>query len=1384
MWQLPWPWSRWVGRYRALAFGLAAAPLALFAGNGSSTLADKPVVGKNADGHIEVFKVDPAGELFHRWQKVSDGSWSRWVSLGRGIQPGVALSSNADGAVEIFAARTNGAVVLSQQSAPNGFEWTPWTNLSGHMRAPIAVGPELDGRLEIFGVGANGAMQHCWQTSPNDHWSGWTSLGGSNFDPGVNLVCNQDGRLEIFALEAGARSLWHCWEAKPNASQTWAAWENLGGSIQPGFVVNKNVIGRVEVFGISSAGDRARRIFQAWPGQSDAWSDWEDFSRNFNPDSNRVYQLARKLLQPGDVGDRLISGLATGHSADGRIEVFAVSRNGHTLLHRWENFADDSDRWSDWDTLGAQAQPYPAAVENDDGNIEVFATDFTNNDIINHRSQISHASDWLDWSSLDQPVFRYNSRTWQTDEGLPDNVVQAIAQTRDGFLWIGTRRGLARFDGVSFTVFNLKDVPELENASITALCADRTGPLWVGTEGRGLFCLSAGKFYHFGKTDGLAGDTIGAIYEAGNGALWIGTSTGLSKFGGGKFVNYTKKEGLLSDVVRNIYEDREQNLWVATGAGLNRIHDGIKSFAMPNGLPNDSVRAICQDRGGRVWIGSNNGMLWYDWYWANHFFAYNSRYGISDTFVSAICQDPDGNLWVGTYSGLNRFREGRFYVERDREGLPFAKVNALFADGEGNVWVGSNEGLVRLTPMRFTTYTKQQGLTHNNVMSVLEDHSGKIWAGTWGGGLDCLQEENIQPYSMTTNFSENLVLSLGQGRDGSLWVGADYDGGLTRIKNGALKHYGAKSGLISAGIHALLEDTNGNLWIGTAHGLNCLRKGKFTAYTRTNNLAGNDVRAIAEDREGRIWFGTDGGVSCWQGGELLTPPGLASLADQTVTAMREDSDGDLWFGTQAGGLSRYRGGELRTYTTAQGLADNEVLEILQDNSGCFWMSCSKGIFRARKADFDAYDSGNITSVPCAFYGKDDGMESGQCNGQGKPAGWKDREGHLWFPTTKGLVTLDPNIVKWNLTPPPVYIEELLADKKSVLPPKEAKEEGPLKIAPGQGELDFHFTALELQSPEQVRFKYQLAGVDPDWVDAGTRRDAHYIVSQGKYVFRVTACNKDGVWNKDGASLAFVVLPHIWETWWFRAAVILLVVGTASGSARYLEMRRLRRRMEIMEQRAAIERERGRIAKDIHDDLGSSLTRIMMLGERTEEGLVKNEEVAPHVRKIVSSARETVKSLDEIVWAVNPENDTLDGLVTYISHYADEFFENTEVSCRLELPLKLPAVTLPAEVRHDLFLVVKEAFNNCLKHSGASVVRVCVSGQSDSTTISVTDNGCGLPANVEDNGHNGGRVGHGLLNMRKRIESLGGNFSVKSQPEQGTEISFSVKLNTGLGEIKK
>jgi len=1313
-------------------------------------------LGQNANGQLEVFKVDQTGRLFHRWRKASNGAWSSWVSLGGALLPGISIVNNSDGEMVVFGVdRTTRAMEYISQLTTNSLDWTAWTSLGGTFEAPVTAARNMDGRLVVFAVeDGSHQVKECWQRS-HGGWSDWMNL-GINLQAGLFATTNNDGRIELFGLGSDG-ALLHCWQLQANAVNQWSDWKCLGTSLQSGFTACAERTGRLEVFAVNRTNDEMLRICEAAPSDSTNWTAWESFGGKVKP------------------------GLAAAECGSSRLEVFAICMTNLMLMHRWEMYTNTSDIWSDWADLGEKSHDAPAVTVNSDGDLEVFSVDESNQDVIHHRRQFSFGNDWLDWSSLDHPEFAWASRSWQVDEGLPDNLVQAITQTIDGFLWVGTRSGLARFDGNQFLCYDSQNTPELKNSSITALCADRDGALWIGTAGGGVVRMMGGNFSEFSTTNGMAGNEIQVISQSRDGTLWIGTTTGMSQFRNGIFRNYSVKNGLLSDLVRCIYEDSDRNLWIATGKGLNRLSpDGkMDAFPMPNGLPNDSVRAICQDRAGRVWIGSNDGLLWYEWFWKIAFYAYNTKYGLSDIFVSAICEDGDGNLWVGTYSGLNRFRDGWFYNQPDGEGQLFDRVNALYVDREGDLWVGSKEGLSRLTPEKFYTYTKQQGLTHNNVMSVLQDSAGTIWAGTWGGGLDEIQNEKVTAFASTNGLSEDLILSLCAGKDGSIWAGADFDGGLMQLKNGQMTRYTWTNSLINAGLRVLHEDTDGNLWIGTDRGLNCFNNGRCITNHVTERLAGVSVRDISTDPAGALWFATANGLFCSKDRQLTAFTTTDGLPDDSLTALFTDRDGVLWIGTSGNGLVRYHNGKFASYNQKRGLYSDEIFGIAEDNAGWLWMTCSKGVFRVRKSDLEKLDRGEIDIVASLVYGRNDGMKSPQCNGGGKPSIWKSSDGRLWFPTSKGLVVVDPESVGVVGKPPAVFIETVTADAKTVEDGRTniagtafalGSRSTPLRIGPGHGELEFQYAGIDYPAPEKVQFKYRLSGVDSGWMNAGGRHTAYYThLAPGTYQFEVRACNRDGVWNQTGARIEVILLPHYWQTWWFRGALIFMVVGGASGAVLYGTRRRMQRKLAILERQQAVEKERGRIAKDMHDQIGAGLTQIGLLGEFARRDAEKIGGSKSNAEKICGMARELAQTVDEIVWTVNPKNDTLNKLGAYLAAYAEDFFQSTSIRCRLDIPPGLPAYPVSAELRHNLFLTVKEALNNIIKHSHATEARLQLAVTNAGIELVVQDDGVGFLVNGATSSRNG------MSNMRERIAETGGQFEIISSPASGTRICLRIPI---------
>jgi signal transduction histidine kinase len=487
----------------------------------------------------------------------------------------------------------------------------------------------------------------------------------------------------------------------------------------------------------------------------------------------------------------------------------------------------------------------------------------------------------------------------------------------------------------------------------------------------------------------------------------------------------------------------------------------------------------------------------------------------------------------------------------------------------------------------------------------------------------------------------------------------------------------------------------------------------------------------------------------------------------------------LWLGTFGGGLNRFKDGRFAAINAEQGLLNNVICAIAEDKRGYFWMSSHGGILRVSKAELNACADGKLASVNCIAYGKGEGLPTLECSGGFQPAFGETPDGRLWFPTSKGLVAVDPNDVKTNQLAPPVIIEELRVNDKTV-ESREPKIEGRgLRVAPGHQQFEFRYTGLSFSVPEKVRFRYRLEGLEPEWKEADTKRSVTYsYLPPGNYKFRVTACNNDGVWNNDGAALAFVVEPQFWQTWWFRGLATVGAAGLIAGIVQYDTRRRLRQKLQRVEHQRAVERERARIAKDIHDDLGASLTRITMLSQTVRSELDHAPQAAADVDRIYGTARELTRAMDEIVWAVNPKHDTLDSLATYLGRFAQDFLSAAQIRCRLDVPVQLPPWPLTAEVRHNLFLAFKEALNNAVKHARASEVRVCLNIETAGFALMVEDKGRGFSPGTLDADRDAARLasGNGLSNMRQRLAEIGGQCQIENAPGQGTKVTFFVPVN--------
>ncbi len=742
-----------------------------------------------------------------------------------------------------------------------------------------------------------------------------------------------------------------------------------------------------------------------------------------------------------------------------------------------------------------------------------------------------------------KPITQYVQEVWQAKEGLPQNSVQAIVQTRDGYVWLGTQDGLARFDGVRFTVWNKENTPQIKHNNIRALYESKAGDLWVGTDA-GLCCLKNGEWISFGSAQGLSNEIVSSICEGRGGEMWIGTwGGGLNRLKNNSIKSFSAPEGLSNDFVTAVHEDRAGNVWVGTYGGLNCLKNGkFTAYTTEDGLSHDRLRSILEDREGNLWIGTRGGGL--NLFRDGKFTALTTKDGLSNDSVWAIFEDRAGILWIGTYGGgLNRFHEGKFTAFTAEQGLSDDFVWSISEDCEGGLWIGTGGGgLNRLQDGKFISYTMRDGLVHDIAWSLYEDERRNLWIGTYGGGLSRYAKNGVwTSFTADEDLPNNFVEAICGDGEGGVWIGTD-GGGLSRFKNGEWLNFTTEQGLSHNAVSALFCDRAGALWIGTkGGGLNRLKDGALTLYTTAEGLSNDFVRAICEDKEGCIWVGTrGGGLCCLADGKWKNYTTKDGLSHNVIFSIYVDADSTLWICTGGGGLNRFKDGKFTSYTTREGLFHDSPYKALEDFRGNLWLSSSKGVFSVSKKELEEFVLGLREKITSKAFGIDDGMKSSECNGGFQSAGLRLSDGRVCFPTIKGVVVVNPEDLKVNNLAPPVVIEKIIVDKMEI-----NGRTSKVVLPPGKGELEFQYTGLSFTSPTKVQFKYKLEGFDREWTEAGTRRAAFYTnIPPGDYRFRVVACNSDGIWNETGASFSFTLQPHFYQTKSFYSLCMTAAGGLA------------------------------------------------------------------------------------------------------------------------------------------------------------------------------------------------------------------------------------------------
>jgi signal transduction histidine kinase/ligand-binding sensor domain-containing protein len=1011
---------------------------------------------------------------------------------------------------------------------------------------------------------------------------------------------------------------------------------------------------------------------------------------------------------------------------------------------------------------------------------------------------------------------------WDRENNLPDSSVTAIAQTPDGYLWVGTYNGLARFDGLRFSTFDPVNTPAMGHARIRDLFVDERGTLWINTYRGGLTSYRDGVFRRewegsefdlhtrlalsssnevvfvtqFGQVlrrnllmlnASNAWSTLSPpagrerlVFQCASpdGTLWfISRERRIVRLIGNVFQDLPAEAGPEGTGTSILATDGEGRVWAGTDEAVARW-DGhrFETMTPTNGEPKLHARYVLPVRDGGAWVLADGRLRKLQGReWVTEATEWRGLLGSASGRAMGMHEDREGGVWFSHYGN------GLFHVTSDcrferfttQDGLPGARLWTWFQGRDGVVWVGADRGgLARLREKRLRVIGPAEGLKARAALSVCEDENGAIWIGTSGGGLCRWRGGQIEEFPVGEETSANYVFSVVPQAGQGLWLSASAGEDLYVFRDGVLQ----KAPWEVHGVKCLLVDKAGRIWMGTKSGVNWWTPNQRHSL-RIREKVPAAVRTLTEAADSTVWGGTDDGtlLRC-ELDKLQAFRPSDTLAGQPIWSLLCDSEGVIWAGTFRGGLLRFKDGKFARLTTDQGLPDDVVSQLLEDDQGQLWLGTHAGICRVLKQSLDACADGKQRRVECVAYGRQEGLPSLECAGNYQPACWRARDGRLWFTTVKGVVSVQPKGLKKYPVPPEVAIEEFRVDGE-----RWPTHHGRCVVPPGRKNFEFQFTALSFLASDNVRFRYRLDGVEDDWVDAGTRRSAQYShLRAGDYSFHVLACNNDGVWSPVGRDLAFVLQPYFYETWWFLTLVALTVMGGVAASVRVATTRKYRAAMALLEQQHAIERDRARIAKDIHDDLGAGLTQITLLSELARREPL--EQAGTHLTRISDSARRMTRGMDEIVWAVDPQHDTLSGLMDYISAYAEDFLRTAGIRSRMDLPSELPGARVSAEQRYNLFLALKEALNNIVKHAGATEVWLRLRLETERLTLIVEDNGRGLPS--VSGPKTGDRLssGHGLLNLEKRLAAIGGECTVHSAPGQGTSVEMSVRLEPTASPI--
>lgn len=963
------------------------------------------------------------------------------------------------------------------------------------------------------------------------------------------------------------------------------------------------------------------------------------------------------------------------------------------------------------------------------------------------------------------------ARSWQIEDGLPENSVLGAARTPDGFLWVATQQGLMGFDGVRFS-----DVPAVTKAGrptayLEALLVDGKGRLWVAKNRGVVVCMGESGITSYIVSDAREDYKATSMAQAADGAVWISYQKGqpICRIHEGEVRKFGAEQGVSSSGVHLLAADRAGNIWFSRNGAIGQVRDG--RFHVLLRTPGEAL-TITAARDGGMWAGAGDTIHLYQEGGALEETArlpeLPGRGGISRIF-----EDRKGRLWVGTTGGRLFWRSGPGFTDTGLEG---AEILSITDDHEGSLWVGTRvAGLNRIRPRALELLGRDAGWDHGRVKSVCVDADGSFWVVGNNGLLARFHDDAWKTMSPILNGEPVQAACVARAAGGGVIVGT-VESGILVSRDGTFHEVPGNEILRKRLIRALHVARDGAVWIGQ-ESPPVLRRWHDGAVRDFALPPGEHApRAIIEDNSNQIWAASSDGALVRVTGEVATNESTRTLPDApSIRSLCSTADGSLWIGYAERGLGRIKDGRFFLYDRIHGLPGPYVSQILADDVGRLWLAGNRGVCTALIDDLDAVARGGKGRFTPMVFGRDEGLPRFEASYDIWPNSARDGRGRLVFSTPAGLLLARPDSVFQSPEAPPVIIERVTVNGKTVATYHLSEAMrldrlgSSIRVGPGRQPIEIEFTALRLAAPESVLFRYRLEGRDSAWIDVATTRKVRFEkLSPGDYRFEVRAFSNDGEWEETSSRLGITVIPHLWETRWFQVLAGISFFMGIGAVVRLVERRRIQRRLERLEHEHAVERERTRIARDLHDDLGASLTQISMLSHFARSPDVPSEQARADMEKVGDIARDLTRSLAEIVWAVNPRNDTIDSFVSYACHLADDSLRAAGIRCLLDTDSEFPEIELNTEIRHHLLMIVKEAIHNTIKHSGARTVWLRARMLEGELHLAITDDGCGIPPENPP-------PGNGIPNIHRRVAAIGGDLTIRTPEDGGTRIVVKLPL---------